>query len=194
MSEVDAQLVQRVLEGDRSAFEALMSMHILRARAVARSVLGDDPAVDDAMQEAFMRAYDHLGQLGEPSTFPAWLCTIVRNEAVTWLRRNARVRTVTIEMAHEQPNAEPQAENPLLERLRGSLGKISPQYREILTLKYDANLNYDQIAASLGLSVANVEKRLYRARQALLQLMPELGAAEEAAARLEPQARPLPEP
>lgn len=194
MSEVDAQLVQRVLEGDRSAFEALMSMHILRARAVARSVLGDDPAVDDAMQEAFMRAYDHLGQLGEPSTFPAWLCTIVRNEAVTWLRRNARVRTVTIEMAHEQPNAEPQAENPLLERLRGSLGKISPQYREILTLKYDANLNYDQIAASLGLSVANVEKRLYRARQALLQLMPELGAAEEAAPRLEPHARPLPEP
>jgi RNA polymerase sigma factor (sigma-70 family) len=59
--------------------------------------------------------------------------------------------------------------------LRTALSKISRQYREILALKYEANLNYDQIAETLGLSQANVEKRLYRARQALLALMPELG-------------------
>jgi RNA polymerase sigma-70 factor (ECF subfamily) len=127
------------------------------------------------LQEAFVRAYDHLGQLGEPSTFPAWLSTIVRNEAVTWLRRNARVRNVGIEMAGEQPHQEARAENPHLEELRTALSKISRQYREILALKYEANLNYDQIAETLGLSQANVEKRLYRARQALLALMPELG-------------------
>jgi RNA polymerase sigma-70 factor (ECF subfamily) len=175
MAEVDAALVQRVLEGDRSAFATLLSMHVIRARAVARSVLGDDPAVDDALQEAFVRAYDHLGQLGEPSTFPAWLSTIVRNEAVTWLRRNARVRNVGIEMASEQPHHEGTSENPHLESLRTALVKLSPQYREILALKYEANLNYEQIAETLGLSQANVEKRLYRARQALLSLMPEMG-------------------
>jgi RNA polymerase sigma-70 factor, ECF subfamily len=174
MSDVDAALVQRVLDGDRQAFETLLSMHAMRARAVARSVLGDDPAVDDALQEAFVRAYDHLGQLGDAATFPAWLSTIVRNEAVTWLRRNARVRNVGIEMAIEQPVAEIKHENPHLEGLRLALAKIPPQYREILTLKYEANLNYEQIAETLGLSAANVEKRLYRARQALLALMPEL--------------------
>jgi RNA polymerase sigma-70 factor (ECF subfamily) len=177
MAEVDAALVLRVLDGDRSAFETLLSMHAIRARAVARSVLGDDPAVDDALQEAFVRAYDHLGQLGEPSTFPAWLSTIVRNEAVTWLRRNARVRNVGIEMASEAPHAETSSENPHLETLRAALLKLSIQYREILALKYEANLNYDQIAETLGLSQANVEKRLYRARQALLSLMPETGAS-----------------
>lgn len=176
MSEADAELVRRALDGDRSAFEALVSAHVLRARAVARGVLGDDLAVDDAVQESFMRAYNHLGQLGEPATFPAWLCTIVRNEAVTWLRRNARVRTVDDELLKEIPQREPDGENPLLERLRTSLVRIPPQYREILALKYEAGLDYDRIAESLGISAANVEKRLYRARQALLALMPELGS------------------
>lgn len=175
MAEADAELVRRALGGDRSAFEALVSVHLQRARAVARGVLGDDQAVDDAVQESFMRAYNHLGQLGDPATFPAWLCTIVRNEAVTWLRRNARVRSVDDEQLKEIPQAEAEGENPLLERLRTSLKRIPPQYREILSLKYEAGLDYDRIAESLGISVANVEKRLYRARQALLALMPELG-------------------
>ncbi len=174
MSEVDAGLVQRVLDGDRHAFETLLAMHAMRARAVARSVLGDDPAVDDVMQEAFVRAYDHLGQLGEAATFPAWLSAIVRNEAVSWLRRHARVRSVGIELAIEQPVVEDKHENPQLEVLRVALAKIPPQYREILALKYEASLNYEQIAETLGLTPANVEKRLYRARQALLALMTEI--------------------
>jgi RNA polymerase sigma-70 factor (ECF subfamily) len=175
MAEADAELVRRALDGDRGAFEALVSMHLQRARAVARGVLGDDVAVDDAVQESFLRAYHHLGQLGEPATFPAWLCTIVRNESVTWLRRHARVRSVDDEQLKEVPQQESEGENPLLERLRQALKRIPPQYREILALKYEAGLDYDRIAESLGINVANVEKRLYRARQALLALMPELG-------------------
>lgn len=174
MAEADAQLVQRTLDGDRSAFEALVSMHAARARAVARGVLGDDVAVDDVVQESFMRAYNHLGQLGELATFPAWLSTIVRNEAVSWLRRNARVRSVDSEILKDVPQAEALGENPLLDRLRGALGRLAPQYREILTLKYEASLDYEQIADTLGIGVSNVEKRLYRARQALLALLPDL--------------------
>lgn len=174
MAEADAEMVRRVLGGDRSAFETLVSTHLLRARAVARSVLGDDPAVDDVTQEAFMRAYDHLGQLGEPATFPSWLCTIARNEAVTWLRRNARVRAVDLEHAAEQPQVDAQPEDPQLERLRVALSRLSPSYREILALKYEAGLDYTRIGETLGVSVANVEKRLYRARQALMVLMPDL--------------------
>ena len=83
MAEADVTLVERTLGGDRTAFEALVAMHASRARAVARGVLGDDIAVDDVVQESFMRAYNHLGQLGEHATFPAWLSTIVRNEAVS---------------------------------------------------------------------------------------------------------------
>jgi RNA polymerase sigma-70 factor (ECF subfamily) len=175
MSEIDAALVQRVLAGDRAAFEALVSAHLTRARAVARAVLGNDPAVDDVVQEAFLHAYDRLGQLGDPAIFPSWLHTIVRNEAVTWLRRHARRRTVNLDQADLTGGVELPPEDAKLERLRAALAKLPAPYREILALKYEAGLNYEQIADSLDLSVANVEKRLYRARQALLQLLPDLG-------------------
>jgi RNA polymerase sigma-70 factor (ECF subfamily) len=172
MSEEDAELVRRTMAGDRVAFDALCSTHLARARAVARSVLGDDPTVDDVLQEAFLRAYQRLGQLGEPATFPAWLCAIVRNESVSWIRRQARGRAVGLEQAGDAPQREADGENPRLAPLRSAFGKLSPSYREILAMKYDANLSYEQIAESLGTTVANVEKRLYRARQ---QLMEEMG-------------------
>jgi RNA polymerase sigma-70 factor, ECF subfamily len=168
MSDSDAELVRRTMAGDRSAFESLVATHLGRARAVARSVLHDEAAVDDVLQEAFLRAYNRLGQLGEPATFPSWLCVIVRNESISWIRRATRARAVTIEQASERPQRDSDPEDPQLERLRGALEKLPPAYREILTLKYDAGLNYDQIAESLGTSIANVEKRLYRARQMML--------------------------
>jgi RNA polymerase sigma-70 factor (ECF subfamily) len=171
LSQEDAELVRRAMAGDRPAFEALVAAHLPRARAVARSVLGDDPAVDDVLQESFLRAYDRLGQLGDPATFPAWLCAIARNESVSWIRRNARTRAVGIEHASESPQAERDTENPRLAPLRAALAALPESYREIIALKYDAGLSYEQIAESLGTSVANVEKRLYRARQRLLDGM-----------------------
>lgn len=176
MSEADAELVRRALDGDRSAFESLVSVHALRARAVARGVLGDDPAVDDVVQESFIRAYNHLGQLGDPVTFPSWLCTIARNEAISWLRRHGHKHTTNDEQLKGIAQREPEREHPMLERLRTSLARLSPQYREVLALKYEAGLDYDKIAEVLGISVSNVEKRLYRARQALFVLMPDISS------------------
>lgn len=175
MAEADGELVRRVLAGDRSAFESLVTAHTHRVRAVIGNVLGRDPSVvDDVAQEAFLHAYRSLGSLGEPAAFPSWLCVIARNEAVTWLRRNARVRTVGVEQVDSQPPREPDTAEagPDLTPLRAALAGLSPSYREIIALKYEAALSYEQIADTLGMSVANVEKRLYRARQALLERMP----------------------
>ena len=180
MSEEDGLLVQRVLAGDRAAFEALVAAHLTRAQAVARAVLGNQSAIDDVVQEAFLRAYHRLGQLTEPATFPSWLATIVRHEAVNYLRRAARVRNV--ELTEADAKARPEdtepREDPLLEPLRRALSRLSPDYREILALKYEANCDYQKIADTLGLSLANVEKKLYRARQALMKLMHDLNQRE----------------
>jgi RNA polymerase sigma-70 factor (ECF subfamily) len=171
MSEFDADLVHRTLAGERSAFEALVAAHLVRAKAVARSVLGSDGATEDVVQEAFARAYSHLGQLTEPSVFPSWLASIVRNEAISWMRRNARHRSRAL---HDNIAAAPAGtpeEDPALAKLRQAMKQLSAPYREVLALKYEAGCSYDKIAETLGLSVTNVEKRLYRARQALLRLM-----------------------
>lgn len=171
MSDQDAELVRRTMAGERAAFEALVAAHLARTRAIARAVVGDQAAVDDVVQEGFLRAYDRLGQLTEPATFPSWLGTIVRNEAITWLRRNVRNRALSLDQVDPGTDDHERPDNPQLERLRQALPRLSPAYREILALKYDAGCDYDRIADTLGISVQNVEKRLYRARQALLKLM-----------------------
>jgi RNA polymerase sigma-70 factor, ECF subfamily len=176
MSELDAELVERTLSGDRPAFEALIAAHLPRAQAVAWATLGNRSAVDDVVQDAFLRAYERLGQLTDPSTFPAWLATIVRNEAASWHRRVSRRRQVALTENTPSPPPDSGDEASDHSQLRQALSRLSADYREILTLKYEAGCSYDKIAETLGTSVANVEKRLYRARQALIKLIgnPEL--------------------
>ena len=167
MSSEDAELVLRTLAGERAAFEVLVAAHLRRAQALARAIVRDHAAVDDVVQEAFIRAYQQLGTLGTPAYFPSWLGSIVRNEAVNWLRRNAR-QSRPLDGAETPIAPEAEEPDPRLAALAAALARLSPAYREIIALKYEANLDYQQIAETLGTSVANVEKRLYRARQALL--------------------------
>lgn len=172
MSDEDALLVQRTLAGERAAFEVLVAGHLRRAQALARAVVRDDSAVDDVVQEAFLKAYKQLASLGVAAHFPSWLGSIVRNEAVTWLRRNVRAGRDGRDVSELQPLApEPSEPDVRLAPLRVALEQLAPAYREIIALRYEANLDYLAIAETLGISVANVEKRLYRARQALLERM-----------------------
>lgn len=182
VSDTDAELVERSLNGDSAAFEALVATHIDRARAVARTVLGRDPAVDDVVQEAFLLAYRRLGELTDGRCFPSWLRRIVHNQAVTWLRRLSRSRTIPLSTLESQSDFAIEAapaesledideKQQTLAKLDEALGQMRPAYREILSLRYQADLSYDEIAETLGTSPANVEKKLYRARQALLKLM-----------------------
>ena len=177
MSEADAELVGRVLQGDRSAFEALVTAHLDRVRAVAGSVVPDQEALDDVVQETFLRAYRRIGQLADARTFPAWVARIARNEAISWHRRRKRRAQVPLESlpiledTHvDEEDGDPESEEKL-RRFNAALAKLRPAYREILALKYESQLSYEQIAETLGTSTANVEKKLYRARQRLQNLM-----------------------
>lgn len=168
MSEADAELVERSLAGDRQAFAALVEAHLARMRAIALAVLaGDDAAADDATQEAFLRAWARLDQLGEPAGFAAWLAQIVRRQAIDQLRRRGRERLRPLP-PDDLPAAETDDADRRQEQVQAALARLRPEWREILALRYQADLGYEAIADTLGLSVANVEKRLYRARQALL--------------------------
>lgn len=171
MSEADAELVERSLGGDRLAFAALVEVHLPRARALALAILnGDAGGADDAVQEAFLRAWSRLDQLGDPAGFAAWLAQIVRRQALDQLRRRVRERQRPLG-AIDPPAPTETEEDARQEALRAALARLKPEQREILALRYQAGLGYEAIAGTLGLSAANVEKRLYRARQALLALL-----------------------
>lgn len=168
----DAELVARTCAGDRPAFDQLVTRHLARARAIARTIIPESSDADDAVQEAFLKAYDRLDQLVERETFAAWFAVIVRNEAHTILRKRSRRHQVALrESDASTSEGDIDDDGARAGRLRAALAKLPHDYREILALKYDAELDYQAIAETLSLSVANVEKRLYRARQALLKYL-----------------------
>jgi RNA polymerase sigma-70 factor (ECF subfamily) len=167
---IDAGLAQRAQDGNQEAFATLAFRQSPRLRAIASAQVADRTAIDDIVQEAFLRAWDRLPQLADAQQVGAWLAVIARNEAITWLRRNARLVATESMPDLVAPSAE--EPDPRLAQLRHALRALRPAYREILALKYEANLDYEAIADTLGTTVANVEKRLYRARQALLERMP----------------------
>lgn len=163
MGEIDADLVERARGGDREAFAVLVGMHLGRAQAVARAVLGDDAGADDAVQEAFIAAWTRLGSLADPAAFPSWLSAIVRNRARDVLRRQAARR----ESALPAQVAAGGADDGGDPALAAALAALDADAREILRLRYEAGLDARQCAETLGISPAAAEKRLWRAREAL---------------------------
>jgi RNA polymerase sigma factor (sigma-70 family) len=171
MSDADADLVERARSGDRSAFEALVAEHLPRLRAIALSVVHQPATADDVVQEAFLKAWTRLGQLSDAKGFPAWIARIARNEAITVLRRGQHQRAVELAEAEHAAPVQEDPPDPRLAALREAMLGLKAEYREILALRYEANLDYVAMGMTLGISSANVEKRLYRARQALLAAM-----------------------
>ena len=170
MSDTDAILVERCRTGDRAAFEALVTAHLPRLRAIAVAVVRNQAQTDDVVQETFFKAWTRIGQLTDSAGFAAWIACIARNEALSALRRSLVGRNTSIE-GLEVVVPQSDEPDPRLAALRLALATLKPEYREILALRYDANLDYPAIGDTLGIAVANVEKRLYRARQALLAAM-----------------------
>src|SRR4051794_17650322 len=86
----DEDIVVRVLEGETPLFEVLMRRHNERVYRAARAILRDDTEAEDAMQEAYVNAYIHLGQFERRAKFSTWLTRIAVHEALGRARRRGR--------------------------------------------------------------------------------------------------------
>ena len=82
----DQEVVRRVLEGDSALFEVLMRRYNQRLFGAARGILGNDSEAEDAIQQAYVNAYFHLGQFAERASFSTWLTKIAIHEALARAR------------------------------------------------------------------------------------------------------------
>jgi RNA polymerase sigma-70 factor (ECF subfamily) len=163
----DTEIVQRVRSGETALFEVLMRRHNQRVYRVARAVLKDEVEAEDAMQQAYINAYLHLGQFEERAQFSTWLTRIAVREALA-RRRRARpedaVDTFDDTQA-EQPNPEHQAYAGELGRLIESAVDALPEgYRVVFMLREVEGLNTAETAETLELGEEAVKTRLHRAR------------------------------
>jgi RNA polymerase sigma-70 factor, ECF subfamily len=171
----DLQVVDRVLTGDRRAFEALVRRHERRVFRVTLAILGNTEDAEEAMQDTFFKAFRHLGQFRRDARFTTWLTRIAVNASIE--KRKTRKNFVPLSESEtaEQflpKNYEPWKSNPeqvfgkqeihrLVEEAIQALPEI---YRTAFVLRDVEGLSAEEAAEALGLTVPALKSRLLRGR------------------------------
>jgi RNA polymerase sigma-70 factor (ECF subfamily) len=186
----EAELVGRARAGDAAAYEELVRMHQQIAMRTAWLVTRNATDAEDAVQEAFVKAYRALGRFREGSPFRPWLLAIVANEARNRRRSVARSDRLALRVAEVRPSggAAPSPEAAALldeERtvLMEALNAMREEDRLVVGYRYLLGLSEAETAAALGVPVGTVKSRLSRAlvrlRSALSVLGVEAGTVSE---------------
>lgn len=173
MEEADGAVVRRVLGGEVEAYRILVERYRRQFGRYAISLLGDADLAADAVQEAFIRAYDSLAGCREPDRFGAWFFRILTNQCHTARGRNRRdavdVETAGLTSRERSDAALEQGE--LARQLTAALAKLTPEQREAFVLKYVDERSYEEMAELLGVSADALKMRVHRAREALREIM-----------------------
>lgn len=170
----DAEVVRRVLGGERALFEVLMRRHNQRVFRAIRSVLRGDHESEDAMQQAWLNAYSHLGQYQGTAAFSTWITRIALNEALGRTHRKPRLAPIE-QVAEEEEGMRSKTQNPEERAADRELGRMMEEaidelpdlYRSVFVLREIEGMSTADAALALGASEEAVKVRLHRARLAL---------------------------
>ncbi|WP_321477456.1 sigma-70 family RNA polymerase sigma factor [uncultured Paludibaculum sp.] len=176
----DSQLVNWAQQGDNAAFAELIERHTPTAKRMAYSILRDQSDVEDEVQNAFWKAYEHLGQFQQDAKFSTWLSRIVVNECLMRLRKERRMHLTYLDdgangdeaVPLDLPDKSPGPELALAKSqvggvLREEIRRIPALLRDVFVLREVQELPMPEVAGRLGISVAAAKSRLLRARQEL---------------------------
>ena len=187
----EQQWLRRAREGDPQAFASIVQAYQKPVYNLCYRTLGDPHEAEDATQEAFLRAYTNFHRYDPERRFLTWILSIASNHCIDRLRRRRQI-WVSLDDADNSEGDE----SPLSERLAASdkgfaaespqhrverhetseqiqrlLGRLTPEYRVPLILLYWYDLSYEEIAATLNLSVPAVKSRLHRGRHQMAELL-----------------------
>jgi RNA polymerase sigma-70 factor, ECF subfamily len=164
----DAQLVARVLGGERDAYAQLVHRHQASIYRHARGMAIDHDTSLDLVQDAFVRAYDRLEDCRDGAHYRSWLFRICRNLCLDHLK-NVRRRSLPLSQvatAADIPSAD-RGVSELDLTLRAALARLPASMREAFLLKHDAGYTYEEVAELTQSTASAVKMRVHRAREAL---------------------------
>lgn len=175
-----AELVRSAAIGDAAALDRLLMQAQEVAWRFSTSVCGHAEDAEDAMQEALIKTYRHVGRIRDPEAFKPWLYRTVRNACLMGRRKRVgeplRLRSLDeVTGTHDNPmrldaadpgkNPEQLADNAALgRRLRKALATLPTPYRTVLFLREMEGLSTREVAQVMGVSEDTVKTRLHRAR------------------------------
>jgi len=173
----DEAVVSRILEGESALFEIIMRRYNQRLFRVARAILGNDGEAEDVIQDAYVRAYEHLRQFAGKAAFSTWLTRIAVHEALRRKRRSGRMEELEAMQNKEDtvpglrsstPDPEAQtAQSQARQFLEAAIESLPEDYRTVVVLRDVEEMNVAETAACLEVSEALVKTRLHRAHAML---------------------------
>jgi len=171
----ESEWLQKAIQGDQDAFANIVETYQRPVYNLCFRMLGEALEAEDAAHETFWRAYQNLRRYDPTRPVPTWLLSIAAHFCIDQQRKR-RFNTIALDILPEEdvPDSAPSPEKVFgrLEekgQLNRVLGKLGPQDRAAIILRYWYDFSEEEIARNLSLTVSAVKSRLFRARKELAQ-------------------------
>jgi RNA polymerase sigma-70 factor, ECF subfamily len=172
----DRAIIQQVLDGDVEAFSRLVDRHYDRCARIAMRILGNREDAEEAIQDAFLRAFRALGSYQDRERFSAWLTRILINQCRTIRARVQRREEVfsSLDLSDAEPFVSAESVEDTWPDLERALAQLPADQREAVVLRYADDLTYEEMARITGAGESALKMRVQRAFARLRALLQEV--------------------
>ncbi len=166
-------MLSRVRSGDAAAERELYEAHVDRVYRLAFRLTGDDALAQECTQDAFIRAFERLGEFRGESSFGTWLHTITSSVTLNALKKVKRLgaRETDISAADAVTGVTRRAEPDLKVRLRAAINALPDGYRTVFVMHDVEGYTHEEIGAALGVQEGTSKAQLFRARAKLREAL-----------------------
>jgi len=175
----DEEIIARILHGEKDLYSMIVRRYNQRLYRVGMSIINDDTEVEDAMQVAYINAYENLGKFAFRSSFPTWLTRILINECLLRLRKRKKSISMNDENMENVVRQDNEPRTPvtatinseLRSILNDAIRRLPEKYRSVFVMREIENMNIAETKECLDLSEVNVKVRLNRAKAMLRDIL-----------------------
>ena len=183
----DLELVKRCQAGQNEAFDELVSRYRTRVFAMIYNMVHNEQDAWDLAQDSFVKAWKSIKRFRRHSSFYTWVYRIVMNVTIDWLRKKQikgagsefddSIQVKEIDPASRTvPKADPlpherMERSEIRAKIDNAIGQLSPEHRAVILMKEIEDMQYHEIAETLGCSIGTVMSRLFYARKKLQNLL-----------------------
>ena len=175
----DDEIIARILHGEKDLYSIIVRRYNQRLYRIGMSMINDDAEVEDAMQVAYINAYENLGKFGFRSSFPTWLTRIFINECLLRLKKRKKSISMNDENMEHVMRQNKEFHTPvtatvnseLRSILNDAISQLPEIYRTVFVMREIENMNVAETKECLNISEVNVKVRLNRAKAMLRDLL-----------------------
>ena len=190
--EVEQEIIQRVIGGDKNAFEGLVLVNQKNVYNLALKMTRNEEDALDISQEAFVKAYKQLRNFRGESRFSVWLYRLTYNLCIDFLRRKPKSNAISLDFEDDSgeltpleiPDVRDLPEDGVIrsemrKNIITGINELPLKHREVLVMREITGMNYDEISTTLNINIGTVKSRLARARLKLIDILKEKGTFPE---------------